>query len=734
MRIKPQVVVWLLWPALAPAQEAEAPVQTVTVLGQGQTRQVQNITRTDLVQALPGTSALKTLEKLPGVSFQSADPLGSYEWSTRISIRGFSQGQLGFTLDGIPLGNMSYGNNNGLHISRAISAENIRQVDLSQGAGAVGTASTSNLGGTVQFFSADPSVRPAALATVTLGSSSTRREFVRFDSGSFGADARAYLSLSRQRAQKWKGIGPQQQDQLNTRYVQDFGPHRLSAFFNWSDRRETDYQDLSLDMQRRLGWDWDNYAPDWQRAVDTAHGIYTGGVTNMDDAYYGARGLRQDRLGGVTLALAYPGASVTLTGYHHGNEGQGHWFTPYQASPNGIPISIRTTEYAINRNGMLGAVLLERAAHQLEAGFWAEHGDHLLTRNYYAIDAPPASLDDSNRFLRNPFLTGFQQDFQVGTLQFHARDTMRLLDGKLKLEAGAKWTRTVIDATSINAKRAAGRLEAAKPFLPQVSGTWALADGDEVFASVARGLRAFEAGVYGQFSQDQAAFDANAGKLRPETSLSTDLGYRFRRGPLNGSVALYRARFHDRLLSVATCAGVVGCPNTVVNVGSVATHGMEAALIYGFAPHWSWFNSLTWNASRYQSDYLDNGQTVPVAGKQVVDTPRRMVGSELAYSAGGSFVRLAAKFTDRRYYSFVNDAAVPAYTLVNLSAGTDLGSWHALRALSLRAYASNLLNRRYFSTVGSNQFVASDPQGTFATLLTGAPRQLALSLSGSFGP
>ncbi|MCL6486619.1 MAG: Plug domain-containing protein, partial [Janthinobacterium lividum] len=89
--------------------------QVVEVMGQGQSRQVQNISRADLAKAIPGSSPLKALEKLPGVSFQSADPFGAYEWSTRISIRGFNQNQLGFTLDGIPLGDMSYGNNNGLH-------------------------------------------------------------------------------------------------------------------------------------------------------------------------------------------------------------------------------------------------------------------------------------------------------------------------------------------------------------------------------------------------------------------------------------------------------------------------------------------------------------------------------------------------------------------------------------------------------------------------------------------
>ncbi len=147
-----------------PPRAPATPVQVVEVTGRGQTRQVQNIVRADLAQAVPGTSPLKVLGKLPGVGFQSADAFGAYEWSAHISIRGFSQSQLGSTLDGIPLGDMSYGNNNGLHISRAISSENIGRVEVSQGAGALGTASTSNLFdkkylgsiGTNGFVTSDP--------------------------------------------------------------------------------------------------------------------------------------------------------------------------------------------------------------------------------------------------------------------------------------------------------------------------------------------------------------------------------------------------------------------------------------------------------------------------------------------------------------------------------------------------------------------------------------------------
>ncbi|MFM7121174.1 MAG: TonB-dependent receptor plug domain-containing protein, partial [Gammaproteobacteria bacterium] len=109
---------------LSVAAPADA-IEEILVFGKGETRQVQALTAAQLDQFPAGTSPLKALEKLPGVNFQSADPFGAYEWSTRTVVRGFNQNQMGFTLDGVPLGDMSYGNHNGLHISRAIMTENL---------------------------------------------------------------------------------------------------------------------------------------------------------------------------------------------------------------------------------------------------------------------------------------------------------------------------------------------------------------------------------------------------------------------------------------------------------------------------------------------------------------------------------------------------------------------------------------------------------------------------------
>ncbi|WGG51582.1 TonB-dependent receptor [Rugamonas sp. DEMB1] len=709
--------------------------ELVIIYGQGQSRQVQTLGRVELGRAPPGASPLQTLDRLPGVSFQSSDAQGAYEWSTRLSIRGFNQNQLGFTLDGVPLGDMSYGPNNGLHISRAVAAENLGRAVVSQGAGALATASTSNLGGTVQFYSLAPSDAAGVNVGQSVGSGRARRSFVRLDSGLSDGGAKAYLSAARQRADKSKGWGGRSQDQLDAGVAQRWGAQRWSAFIHTSQRHEVDDADLSLALLDRFGYGWDNYAPDFQRAVDAARGRYSGGVASADDAYFLARGLRRDMLAGAKAELELGAAALTATVYHHDNLGQGHWYTPNQASPSGLPLSLRTTEYALQRNGLLADWRYALGRHNIAAGVWGERSRHQVSRNYYDVGGPR----DTDRYLSGPFLTAFSQDFHSTTRQWYLSDSVALADGALTVDAGFKAPRMRIVGRNLVAGRAAGTLESASNFLPQAGLNYRLGAGAELFAAFARNLRAFQPGTAGPFSASQAAFDASAAALKPERSDSLELGYRWRRAGLQGSVSLYRSDFRDRLLSVATCTGIAGCPGSFVNVGRVKGRGVEAAASWQLAPDWSWFNSLSYNDTRYQSDYADHdspvkdaaGQgVVRAAGKQVVDNARRLLHSELSFERGAWFAKLGAKFTDKRYYTYLNDAQVPAYWLASLGAGYRMAGRGPFKELGLQLNVHNLFDRRYLSSIGSNGFKSSDPDGSFATLLSGAPRQLFFSLNG----
>lgn len=706
--------------ALATAQQLD----TISVIGEGETRQVQALALSDLQRSAPGTSPLKVMSRLPGVNFTSADPFGAYEWSTRITVRGFNQNQLGFTLDGIPLGDMSYGNHNGLHISRAALSESVERVELAQGAGAITTASSSNLGGTAQFFTRMPERDALLRVAQTLGSDSTTRTYASLDTGE-RKGVSAYIAGAYASTDKWKGDGPQEQWQFNGKAVAASDLMLFTAWASSSRRRETDYGDFSLESQRRLGWNWDNYAPDWQRAVNAARGEFSGAVTSLDDAYYLGRGLRDDDLAALSLDWQLSdAAALRLLGYYHRNEGQGQWATPYTASSPAVPIAIRTTEYDIERVGFIPSLELSFGLHTVLAGLWREDNVHGLQRNFYFISGAP----DRAFYYRDPDLRVFRQRFDVATTQFWLTDRMDLMDGRLTVDAGFKGTEVKVESTNLIGGRAGGRIVAKDRFLPQAGLRYGLADGIELFASYTENLSAFRAGVNGPFSTSQAAFDAFAGTLQPETSDTFELGLRASGDAYKASLAVYSVDFQNRLLAIARCAGIVGCPSSFANVGDVRSTGAEATLVLRAWNSIEWFNSLSWNRSEYRSDYLDGDSLVAVRGRRVVDAPELLFASELSYRAGGIEAHLGAKYTDERFITYSNDSKVPDFWLVDAGIAYDFGRIGGLESLRLGLNVSNLLDKRYFSTVGSNGFVTSDPQGLNYTLQAGAPRQFFLSL------
>lgn len=708
-------------------------LQTISVVATGETRQVQTIGREDIQAVTPGTSALKVLNELPGVNFQSSDPWGAYEWSTTISLHGFDQSRLGFTLDNIPLGNMSYGVSNGLQVTRAISSDNIASVQLAQGAGALGTPSNSNLGGTVQFYSTDPASNYGVTLAQSVGSDSALRTYARLDTGDHQGFA-MYLSGAYADSDKWKGDGAQKQQQFNGKAVYDFGDNHLAALLNTSSRNETDYQDLSLDMQRRLGWNWDNYAPDWTRAVNAAKGIYSGGVNNPDDAYYAGRGLRDDSLAGLfgDFGLA-EGVRLKTTGYYHSNRGQGHWFTPYQASfpgtPQETPISIRTTEYGIDRWGTIASLGWDLGNHHLEGGFWYENSHHTVQRNFYFIAGPV----DDQYFLHNPDIRKFYQRYETETHQLYLQDSITLLDGRLHVDVGVKSPQTRTRTHAVVGSYANGELTADKSLLPQLGASYKLGGQDELFASYAQNIAAFQAGVSGPFATTQAAFDVVSGKLRPEQSRTVEAGWRHAEELFEGSLALYDVKFDHRLLAIQQCSsGIQGCPSAYANVGSVTSRGAELTFILKPAGDLRWYNALSYNRSRYDSDYLNGTTVVATKGRTVVDSPKQLFSSEIAWTPGAWDLRLSANYTGKRYYTYVNDAAVPSYWLFNAAAAYDFGKLGVAEDLKLALNVTNLAGKHYYGTIGSNGFTATDPTGEFATLQVGAPRAAMLTATVRF--
>lgn len=723
----------------ATADEAE-----IIVLGRGETKQVQEVSQRDITVLLPGTSALRAIEKLPSVNFQSADPFGNYEWSTRVTIRSFNQNQLGFNFDGIPLGDMSYGNHNGLHISRVISPENIGTVRVTQGAGSLGTQSTNNLGGTVETFSIDPLDRFAAQANATYGSDETARGFVRINLGSANG-ARGFVSYAYGTTDKYKGVGKQDQHMVNAKVLVPLGEATLDGWFSYSDRREQDYQDMSLGMLARLGYGSDNLFPDYAFAVrladignnrgDTgapvsnpaAGTVYPGNYASVDDAYYDASGLRKDTV--VAIGIRSPlgdGVKLALRGYYHHNRGMGLWGTPYVPSPSGAPLSIRTTEYEIDRGGIFGRVDWERGINTLSVGGWFEANAFNQARRFYGFESRTAPGRSFREYPTNPFFTQWEFDFDTQTLQYFVEDRIDL--GQVMIALGWKGFKVTNEAKAVVAASfPQGKIDATDWFQPHLGLNLSLGDNAEVFAGFTQATRAFaSATTTGPFSTNQAGFNAIVNRLKPETSDTYELGARYNSPVFNGVLGLYLVNFRNRLLSAASGPSIVGSPSVLQNVGSVRAVGFEALGDLKLGGGFGLFASYSYTDATYRDDVFNLSGTLLAAikGKTVVDSPKHMLRGELTYDRGPVFGRIGANYMSRRFFTFTNDQSVPGRTVVDASLGYRLTD-----RIELQFNVTNLFDEQYLGTINSG---GTGNSGDRQTLLVAAPQQFFATLKVGF--
>ena len=735
--------------------------ETVIVTAPGEIRAEQSVDSRTMIESAPGTSPIEVISELPSVSVNAADPYGSYEWAVRISVRGFNQNQLGFTLDDVPLGDMSYGNYNGLHISRAIMDENIGRIVLSQGTGALETASTSNLGGTVQFYSLDPSDTRSVTFAQSAGSFNAFRSFGRFESGMIG-HTKFYVAGVYQGSDKWRGHGDIGQNywQINSKGVHYFGSTGvLTGFLNYSHRNEVDYQDDNKVWVQKLGYSWDNYG-NWAQAVQAGFacngvGSYPSPVNTLnanedpcDAGYYGGSGLRRDMIGGATYrAVLTPKLTLKITGYGHHDAGRGLWFTPYLASPGGSPISLRTSEYGIARGGVLASLAYESNRNKVEGGVWFEGNNWDLARRFYAttIASPGHSLYD---FPTNPFATQWAYTFATTVYDIHLQDSFKVSNA-LTVSAGFKTEETNTDGELTAAFKASplyppgqyaqGGLESGKPFLPQFGASWKINPTSEVFGDVAYNVRSYVPGGYGfgnsPWGTTQAGFNVLKTTLKPETAWSEEGGYRLNARRARMEASYFHVNYNDRLLAIAQGSGIAGNASILSNVGGVVTNGGDVAVTVQLGSGLSLYNGGTWSKSLYSDNVTQPDGTVLYYTRHKVDldSPEGLYKTELGWRHKELFANINADYMSRRYFTYSNDGNVDGRWLAKIGAGYNREELGAAKDVKLQLNVYNLFGERYYSSIGTNGFTYSDPLSVNNnTLQVGAPRTVVGTFSLKF--
>jgi iron complex outermembrane receptor protein len=747
------------------------------------TRSAVAIGGEEIQKILPGVSPLKAIQTLPGVLFETSDPWGNNEQNEFLFVHGFSTQQLGYTMDGVPLGDQQYGNYNGLSPSRALISENVSKVILSSGAGDLATASTSNLGGAIETFSRDPAHQRGGNFQQTVGSYQTTRTYLRLETGEFGNGNSLYISGLHQDQRAWDFNAHQRGDQFNGKFVHEGEHGKLTVFLDYSDKVEPN-EDSIVHVKGELSAPYTRpfLYPDYNGGL--AYLQANGAPPAADGSNfrnYHSAAQRTDELGYVKYDYKLA-ENMTWSNqvYFHHDEGRGVVAGPINQAGlpglfaiyfpgqdlksvfGGTGYAVRTTEYLINRGGLISNFDWTLGDHQIEAGFWYENIHSTTHRVWYPFAETSTDLTPY-KIPTNPKFTQYASNINNEVFQYHLQDQWRLRPDLL-LQAGFKGSfqdatgRVLIQqrnlptcvgpaaptCTTNPTQLPSGSIDTKEGFLPQVGAIWDATGHEQVFVNVQKNLRQFVTYGAGGLSPwslgSQAAFDLFKKTVNPETSWTYELGVRSRReldmGPLTGietQATYYHVDFADRLLQISSTpviGSLVSGSAILANVGSVKVDGVDVAATLQFGPHISFYDAVSYNRSIYQDNYTTGAANtvVPTKGKSVPASPEWMNKFILSANYGAFSAQLSGDYVGKRYATFTNDLSVKGYFTLGLQASYDftVPESYMIKDLRLSANLTNLLDEKATSSL-----VVGAATNTYNTYPL-PPRMAFVTLSASF--
>ncbi|MEI5686774.1 TonB-dependent receptor [Sphingomonas kyungheensis] len=765
--------------AATPAPQEDDANGVVVVTATRTTRSAVTLDGAEIQKVLPGVNPVKAIQTLPGVQFETADPWGNNEQNISLIVHGFNQNQLGFTLDGVPLGDQSYGNYNGLSPQRAVISEDVGSVRLTSGAADLATASASNLGGGLETYTSAPAARAGVRFAQTLGSYDAQRTYLRIDSGAaeaLGGTNSGYLSIVRQKARAWEFRANQGGWQGNAKFVHKGEHGTLTGYAAFSDKAEPNQDSVAHNAGGIEPYFRTVLYPDWQAALAyvDANGKPPANNPNNYSNYYGDA-QRTDYLFYVKYDYRFSDA-VTFSNqvYGHHDEGQGQIVGPVSAA--GLPglfavyfpgqnlksvfggsgYALRTTEYGIDRRGWLSSLAITADDHEIGLGGWYEHNRNTIFRRWYAVPvdaAPPSPYEWADPALRK--LTQYASVVSYDVVQLHLQDRWHVTPN-LAVEAGFKSSLQFADGRvptqplpnamplpgGASTRYPEGKLNTRKWFLPAIGAVWDVTADDQVFGHIQQNVRQFQASIaaglspYNVGSQD--LFEAIKANTQPESAWTYEAGVRTRRrvqaGPLTAieaQVSAYHVDFSNRLLQISSTqviGSVLGGASILQNVGAVRTNGIDAAATLRFGPAVSLYNALSYNRSRYADDYTSGSSIIRTAGKEVPNVARWLNKTVLTLADGPFETQVIGDYVGRRFATYTNDQSVPGRFLLNLQAAYTLPQDRiaGLHNLRFAVNITNLTARRGIYEIGGVGITKT--YNTYAQ----PPRMAFFTLSGGF--
>jgi iron complex outermembrane recepter protein len=737
---------------------------------------VSTISREAILQSAPGATYAQMIQSIPGVLVITDDVTGLND--ANYQIRGFTNDEVGVTVNGAPINDSG---NYRVYPTEYGDTENIGDITVLQGYPDVDQPVAGAAGGTIAWATIDPSHTPEADLSLSGGSYSYQREFIRLQTGDTGP-VRSWVSFSHNQVDMWRGNGNADVQKVDGKSVWTIDDNNsLSASIQYNHEMKYAFDTLSK-VQANANY-FASYDTSLLTPTDTN---YWRLHTNPFDNYL----VSMD--GEFHLTSTTRLSVVPYFQYGGGGGGGGTTFTESTSTANYGKYSY--SDLDLDHNGTIGgkALVYDLASSytwrpgviakviqqlgrddSLEVGFWFDEPRQEQFESFTGtvLGAPvdiwqnaksnliPYSPAGGPQYLYNEYTKsslsrGFIQDSWTPT-------------NPLTLTAGVAYTtesRKGYDYEYYGAFAGPSYEEQFGGYAKDTYSKWTPTAGikyqldpqNQFYAGYGR---TFRAPINGSVLQNAAVlsyYEANPSEIgfshittaelaavqnnQPEVSDTVDIGWRYYGNLVSASVDAYGSDLKNKQVSGYDS----GSGETVyLSVPELHQRGVNAEASYKFYDPFTLYGSYAYTKSTFAAnlDSIGDGY-YPVDGKSFLDTPKNTGYVRLSYDHGPLWASFDVQYRSSFWADWMNTEKAGGYTTLDFNAGWrfgDVTSWLTKPEIKLNTF--NLTNKHALTFDSATTLLATkgplDPTtgkalysgGAFYNLLE--PRTFMVTLSAS---
>jgi iron complex outermembrane receptor protein len=746
---------------------------TGTIIQEEGTKARSTATKASIEKQRSTSNPFQLIQLLPGVNTSSQDGTGLFGGAIRV--RGFNSDQMGFTVDGAPV------NDSGsfsIFPQEYVDAENLEEVFVTQGSADNEAPHVGATGGNIGITSSNPLDKQRVRLQSTFGQLHLSKQYLRYDSGLIG-DFKAYLSYSKARVDKFKGFGSANREHIDFKAMYNLGKgSSLQATVLYNNAINNNIRNASLAEIATRGRTFD-YAGVFTPPEPTPVTGTAQTPPSRPDGYFQIpiNPFKNAVITGKGWFALTPALRLDIEPYFWWGFGNGNGTAPTITSIREGTVSGPKVIGRINSDAdLLDTVSVFRSSvtqtqrpgatvkfnwqfgnQRIVAGYWYERARHRQTQPATALspngDVPNYFLNDETQLIRYTDGTLYQGRNQntISTADsFFVTDTISLLNDKLVVIPGIKTPRIKRDFTNYanSGFNQQADYQVSRSYTstnPSLGLRYSVSDASQLFANVSKGSKTPGNFIFASAYRAATNSIVINDTVKQETSVNTDMGYRYLSDSFTASGTLFSTQFKNR---IGTSYDPLTATSTDTNVGDASIRGME--LEAGTKPFmgFSVYASLTYTKSKINADQQILPATalltnlLPTSGKEFPDTPKWLSGLTLQYANGPFLAGVSTKYTGARYSSLVNDEKVGGYTLTDLNMAYKLPQFSSIKGITLRFNVSNLFdNKSLLLNSGSGtQFTQNTKplpgvvagNGSTVFYYIGAPRFASASITMDF--